>query len=105
MLPEACQLAESLLLDERWGAEPNHPEGKQALWLHLAISYLDLENDSRAKQACLQALQLQPDNRLALELLGFLNYADFPQAERRHFVLRHQQDSTQEFSPAPLTIA
>lgn len=104
-LPDACQFAESLLSDNRWGPQPDQAEAQLALWLHLANSYLDLDDDHKAKHACLQALQFQPDNRSALELLGFLNYADFPREERRHFVQRHQQESTWEFSQARLTIA
>ncbi len=105
MLRDACQFAESLLSDNRWGPRPDQAEAQLALWLHLANSYLDLVDDQKAKHACLQALQFQPDNRSALELLGFLNYADFPHEERRHFVLRHQQESTRDFSQAQLTIA
>jgi tetratricopeptide (TPR) repeat protein len=105
MLPEACQFAESLLSDNRWGPQPDQAEAQLALWLHLAISYLDLDDDHKAKHACLKALQFQPDNRSALELLGFLNYADFPQEARRHFVQRHQQEAPQDFSQAPLAIA
>ena len=105
MLRDACELAESLLSEKRWEHRPDQAEAQLALWLHLANSYLDLDEDHKAKHACLQALQIQPDNRSALELLGFLNYADFPHEERRHFVQRHQQESTQDFSQAPLAIA
>ena len=105
MLPDACQIAESLLSDERWRTQPDRADAQLALWLHLAISYLDLDDDQKSKHACLQALQIRPDNRSALELLGFLNYEDFPQAERRHFVHRYQQESIRVFSQAPLTIA
>ena len=105
MLLDGCQFAEALLSISRWLTQPDGTDAQLALWLHLAISYLDLDDRDKATHACLQALQIQPSNRSALELLGFLNYADFPQEARRPFVQRLQRESTQVFSQAPLTIA
>ena len=105
MLPDACQFAESLLSDNRWRAQPDRTDAQLALWLHLAIGYLDLDDDQKAKQACLQALQIQPNNRSALELLGVLNYAAFPQAERLPFLRRLHHESTRVFGEVQMTIA
>ena len=107
MLIESCRLAETLLSDSLWSTPPlgTHPQLQLGLWQHLAIGYLELDDREKATHACIGVLQIQPDYRSALELLGFLNYPDFPQEERGPFVRRLQRESSHVFNYAPLTLA
>jgi tetratricopeptide (TPR) repeat protein len=64
--------------------------------IHLALTYDHFGNRLGAIEACNRALQIDPERKIALELLGFLSYDNFPVSQRALFRHRLHQELAAE---------